>query len=88
MSQDGGGSLLEFPCDVPIKVFGRNDPAFRAAAATVANAHYLGAHTITEQISRNGNYLSLTITVRAQSRAELDAIYHALVASSDILMVL
>jgi hypothetical protein len=82
------GSLLTFPCDVPIKVFGRNDIAFRAAAAAVARAHYHDAHTITEQVSRNGNYLSLTITVKAQSRAELDAVYHALVASDDILMVL
>lgn len=87
MSQDGA-SLLTFPCVVPIKIFGRNDANFRAAAAAIVAAHYRDAYSITEQISRNGNYLSLTITVRAQSRAELDAVYHALVASDEILMVL
>ena len=87
MSRDSG-SLLDFPCEVPIKVFGRNGSEFRAAAAAIARSHYGAAHSITEQVSRNGNYLSLTITVTAQSRAELDAMYHALVASDDILMVL
>ena len=32
--------LLEFPCDLPIKVFGRNEPGFRDAALTIVRAHY------------------------------------------------
>jgi hypothetical protein len=83
-----GGTLLSFPCDLPIKVLGRNHAAFRGAAETIVRAHYGDAFTLTEHASRNGNYVSLTITVRAQSRAEVDAVYHALVASDDILMVL
>lgn len=82
------GSLLTFPCDVPIKVFGHNHARFKDAAVAIARAHYRDEFTVTEQVSRNGKYLSLTITVRAQSRVELDAVYHALVASDDILMVL
>jgi putative lipoic acid-binding regulatory protein len=87
LSEDGG-SLFTFPCDVPIKAFGYNAAGFRAAAAAVVHAHFGNAFTISEQVSRNGKYLSLTITVRAQSRVQLDAVYHALVASDDILMVL
>ena len=81
-------SLLEFPCDLPIKVFGRNEPGFRDAALGVVRAHFGEDARIGEQLSRQGNYLSLTVTVRAQSREQMDAIYQALVACDEILMVL
>lgn len=83
-------SLLEFPCDLPIKVFGRNDARFRAAALEIVRAHYadVTAEDVGEQISRRGSYLSLTITVRASSRDEVDALFRELSASDEILMVL
>jgi uncharacterized protein len=81
-------SLLSFPCDLPIKVLGRNDPAFRAAALGIVRAHYGEAHSVAEQLSRQGAYLSLTITVRAATREQVDAVYHDLVAEPLILMVL
>jgi putative lipoic acid-binding regulatory protein len=43
---------------------------------------------LAEQQSRQGSYLSLTITVRAESRAQIDAMYRDLVASGEILMVI
>lgn len=85
MSED---SALSFPCDLPIKVFGRNDDDFRAAALEIVRAHYGEAHRVSEQPSRRGSYVSLTITVRAASQAEIDAVYHALVANEHVLMVL
>jgi hypothetical protein len=81
-------SLLSFPCDLPIKIFGRNGASFRDAAVSIVRDHYGEAQSISEQPSRQGNYLSLTITVRAESREQLDAVYHALVESDEILMVL
>ena len=81
-------SLLSFPCDLPIKVLGRNDSAFREAAITIVRAHYGTEHTVAEQLSRQGAYLSLTITVRAQSREQIDAVYRDLVGEPQILMVL
>jgi uncharacterized protein len=81
-------SLLTFPCDLPIKVLGRNDPAFRATALRIVRAHYGEAHSVAEQLSRQGAYLSLTITVRAATREQVDAVYHDLVAEPLILMVL
>jgi putative lipoic acid-binding regulatory protein len=81
-------SLLTFPCDLPIKVLGRNEPAFRDAALAIVRAHYGEEHAVTEQLSRQGAYLSLTITVRAETLAEIDAVYHDLVAEPLILMVL
>jgi len=81
-------TLLTFPCDLPIKVLGRNGAAFRDAALAIVRAHYGDEYAVAEQLSRQGAYLSLTITVRAESRAEVDAVYHDLVAESQILMVL
>jgi hypothetical protein len=84
----GDSSLLEFPCELPIKVLGRNESAFRAAAIAIVRAHYGEEHRVAEQLSREGVYLSLTITVRAASREQVDAVYHDLVAAPQILMVL
>jgi putative lipoic acid-binding regulatory protein len=84
----GDSSPLVFPCELPIKVLGRNEPAFRDAALAIVRAHYGEAHRVAEQLSREGSYLSLTITVRAASRAQIDAIYNELVAAPQILMVL
>jgi uncharacterized protein len=81
-------SLLEFPCDLPIKVFGRNDAGFRTAVLAIVAEHYGAAYTVVEQLSRQSSYLSLTITVRAESRAEIDAVYRDLVANELILMTL
>jgi putative lipoic acid-binding regulatory protein len=85
---DGGESLLTFPTDLPIKVFGRNEAAFREAVLAIVGTHYGDAYKVTEQLSKQGAYLSLTVTVRAESRAQVDAIYQALVANEHILMAL
>jgi len=81
-------SPLKFPTDIPVKVFGRNDKKFRAAAVKIARAHYGDTHTIVEHVSKKGNYLSLTITVHAKTRAQIDAMYTDLVANDEIIMVI
>ena len=81
-------SLLEFPCDLPIKVFGRNDPGFRTAVLAVVATHFGVVYRVAEQQSKQGSYLSLTVTVRAESRAQADAVYAALVAHELVLMAL
>jgi len=85
---DGRESLLEFPCDLPIKVFGRNDPGFRAAVVAIVEAHFGSAYSVAEQHSKQGSYASLTVTVRVESRAQADAVYAALVAHELVLMAL
>ena len=81
-------SLLKFPTDLPVKVFGRNDPEFRAAIVEIVEKHFGKAYTITEVESRQAAYVSLTITVRAESRAQVDALYQDFVLSSQVLMAL
>jgi uncharacterized protein len=81
-------SPLKFPADVPVKVFGRNDAEFRAAAVEIIEKHFGNAYTVTEVASRQAAYVSLTVTVRAESRAQLDALYQDFVASAQVLMAL
>jgi putative lipoic acid-binding regulatory protein len=81
-------SLLKFPTDLAVKVFGRNDPNFRSAVIAIVEAHYGKAYTLAEQQSKQASYSSLTITVRAETRAQADALYQALVANELVLMTL
>ena len=81
-------SLLKFPTELPIKVLGRNDAEFRAAVVEIVEKHYGKAYTITEVESKQAAYLSLTITVRAENRAQIDAVYRDFVASERVLMAL
>ena len=81
-------SLLKFPTDLPVKVFGRNDADFRVAAVEIVEKHFGKAYTITEVASKQATYVSLTITVRVDSRAQIDALYQDFVVSPHILMAL
>jgi putative lipoic acid-binding regulatory protein len=79
-------SLLKFPADLPVKVFGRNGPAFREAVIGIVESLFGKAYSVAEQQSKQETYLSLTITVRVESRAQADALYQALVAHELVLM--
>ena len=85
-----GEPLPLFPCDFPIKIFGRNAPGFRASVLSIVRSHCrtLSEEDVRERASRGGRYLSLTVTVRMRDRAHADAIYRALTASDSVLMVL
>lgn len=84
----GDESPLKFPTDVPVKVFGRNEPQFRDAVVKIVEAHYGDAYVIAQQQSKQASYLSFTITVRAESRGQIDALYRDLVAHELVLMAL
>jgi len=81
-------SLLTFPTDLAVKVFGRNDSGFREAVIEIVETHYGKAYSLAEQESKEAAYVSLSITVRAESRAQIDALYQALVAHELVLMAL
>lgn len=76
------GSPLHFPCDFPLKVMGDNRPEFIAAIHAIVQEHApdYELSTTTTSTSRTGRYISLTLTVNARSRAQLDAIYTAVTA--------
>lgn len=73
-------SLIEYPCDFPIKVMGAHVEGFAEAVVHVARQFDPGfdAATMEHRPSKGGNYLGLTITVRATSRTQLDELYRTL----------
>jgi uncharacterized protein len=82
-------SPLEYPCDYPVKVMGRRTPEFRPRVLEVlAREAQVAVSAVAERLSRDGNYLSLTCTVRVESRAQLDALYRALHATGLVLIAL
>lgn len=83
-------SLLEFPCDFPVKVIGKAGHDLDALVFRLVRLHApdLGEGAIHGRASRHGKYYAVTVTLRATSRAQLDAIYRSLSAHEDILMVL
>ena len=83
-------TLLEFPCDFPLKIIGAADAGFAEAIAAVVVRHApdFGVATMEKRPSRGGNYLSLTCTVRAVSQVQLDALYRELTANPAVKVVL
>lgn len=73
-------SLLEFPCEFPIKVMGRSQEGFAQAVLEVVLRHApdFDAASIAMRPSAKGNYIGLTCTVTARSREQLDALYREL----------
>jgi putative lipoic acid-binding regulatory protein len=83
-------SLLTFPTAFPIKVMGLTRDGFAQAIVTVVQKHApdFDAATVEMRASRRGKYLSLTCTVNAVSREQLDDLYRDLTAQPDVVMVL
>ncbi len=83
-------TLLEFPCDFPIKAMGLSDGQFEAVVVSIVRKHApdLGEGAVKCVHSKGGKYLSVTIIVRATSREQLDNIYRDLTASEQVLMAL
>ncbi len=72
--------LFGFPCAFPIKAVGANTSGFEALVVEIVRRHVpdLGEGAVRTRASREGRWLSVTVTVTARSRAQLDAIYRDL----------
>ena len=83
-------TLLEFPCDFPIKAMGRADGDFESLIITLVRKHAPDLHenAVKSRDSSGGRFLSVTVTIRATSREQLDNIYRELTACKQVLMAL
>ena len=73
-------SLIEYPCDFPIKVMGEKVDGFIEAMLVIVR-HFdpeWRDDRMTQRPSSAGKYLGLTLTVRATSREQLDELYRTL----------
>jgi uncharacterized protein len=75
-------TLIEFPCDFPIKVMGETHADFSAEIIKTIQSELPGfdASNIEMRGSSGGKYISLTCTVHVISKPQLDNIYRALTA--------
>jgi hypothetical protein len=82
--------LLEFPCDFPVKAFALSSDGLEGRVAALVRAHApdLALDAVSSRASGGGKYTAVTVAVRAQSQAQLEAIYRDLSACPEIVMVL
>jgi hypothetical protein len=85
-----GAELLSFPPDYPIKVIGRPTAEFRARIHAIVLRHVpaLEASHVTEHLSKNGNYLSISYAIRAESREQMTALAADLTSCEGVLLVI
>ncbi|MGD8617556.1 MAG: DUF493 domain-containing protein [Gammaproteobacteria bacterium] len=83
-------SALTFPCDFPIKAMGRADCELDSIVVAIVRRHApdLAEGAVYSRASKNGNYLSVSVVVKATSREQLDAIYQDLVDCEQVILAL
>lgn len=88
--QDVQESLLDFPCKFPIKAMGRNENEFVALATKIilTHAEIYPDEATTSNTSGSGKFVSVTVTIEATSKAQLDRIYQALTDCEQVLVAL
>lgn len=87
---DENRPLLEFPTDYPIKIVGRPSDEFRARVHAVMLRHVpkLDTDQVSERLSENGNFLSISYAIVAESREQIVALATDLKACEGVLMII
>jgi hypothetical protein len=90
MSEAEVTSLIEYPCEFPIKVMGTSQAGFAQTIVDIVQRHApdFDPATLEMRVSRARKYLSVTATIRATSREQLDALYRELSDHPMVVMVL
>jgi len=83
-------SLMTFPCVFHLKVMGRREDGFAQVVSEIVMRHAgdFRPETLEMRSSKNARYLSLTVTLNARSREQLDALYSELSKHPMVIMVL
>lgn len=83
-------SLIEYPTAFPLKIMGKAEDNLAPAVVDIVTRHDPGFDRASVEIraSSGGNYVSLTCTITATSRAQLDALYLELTSHPLVKVVL
>lgn len=83
-------TLLEFPCQFPLKAMGKSDNGFADLVFEIVKRHVPNVRKkdIRQRPSSKGKYTAVTITFEATSKSQLDAIYQELYSDKHVLMTL
>ena len=81
---------IVYPVDFPIKIMGRREPGFARAVVDIVRKHAPGFDEATVEMrpSKKNTYLSVTCTIVATSREQLDGLYQELNDNPAVVMVL
>ena len=81
---------MEFPCEFPLKIMGETREGFAETIVEVVRQHApdFDASRVEMRPSSTGKYLSLTCTIHATSKLQLDDLYRALTAHPMVKVVL
>ena len=83
-------TLLEFPCKFPVKAMGLDQDDFESLVSSLVLEHacLFAGEGVSTNLSSSGKYLSVTVTIEAHSKDQLDTIYRALTDCERVLMAL
>lgn len=83
-------SLIDFPCDFPVKVMGAALPEFHNVIANIASKHdtQFNNDETKHKVSKTGKYVSLTLNIHAVDKPQLDALYQELTDNELVLWAL
>ena len=83
-------TAFEFPCQFPIKAMGKTTPTFNETVVNIVLQHIkdLGDYSVKTTLSRGGKFTSITVTIEANSKKQLDAIYQGLTDCPDVMITL
>ncbi len=88
---DDNDTAFDFPCQFPIKVMGENSDYFETLILDIIQRHnpeFEPQHNMKKRHSNNQRYVSLTFTITATSKAQLDAIYIDITQCPEVKMAL
>ena len=90
LSLKEGETLLEFPCEFPVKAMGLTCDELEMAVIEIINRHVddLTEGALRMRPSKTGKYTAITITITAQSKQQLDNIYIDLSACEHVTIAL
>lgn len=82
--------MIEFPCEYPIKIMGPYQSGLRQEMLDIVGkyAPELTEEGIQERFSRNGKYISITVTIEATGEDQLTALFPDLKSTGHVSLVL
>ena len=83
-------TIMEFPCQFPIKAMGKVEENFDILVVSIVRNHVpdISENAVKSRLSKEGKFVSITVTVEAESKQQLDNIYRELTAHEKVLWAL
>jgi putative lipoic acid-binding regulatory protein len=83
-------TLLEFPCQFPIKAMGKNQQQLDIIVIEIVRRHVpdFSEDAVKTRPSKDGNFIAVTVIIEATSKQQIDSIYMELTDHPDVLFAL